>query len=279
MPMLTPSRIAIVVLSLSLFSFFWTIGYPSQLAQPSQPIIDHYDYKNVHSAPIIAAPSIPTPTRHATLPTPTTHGDRPDEEHDHRWDDATKAAGGAGLSEPTETGLAEFGEDGGRWEDKNRDKLKEGEKTAEKPAAKATPQPTTLLTHVISRPSTANATDAARPASTPIEALSNAPISKFCKDVHSAPSVMVIFRTSKAEILKKLPAQIQGLLSCVPNFAIFSDHVGEIEGIPVHNALENIGSETKRTNDEFREYKLIHADIRRSWTNGNSCPWCTRPTT
>ena len=258
MPMLTPSRIAIVVLSLSLFSFLWTLGFPSQLAQPTQPIVDHYDHKNVHSDPIIPAPSIATPTRHATHATPTIHGERPEGEDDHRWDDATKVAGQTFLPGPTETGIAEYEEDGGRWED--GDTLKEGGKEGEKQEAGATSIPTTLLTHAIPAPSGVNATNATIPAGTPTDSPANTHNSKFCKDVRGAPHVMVILRTSKAEIFKKLPAHIQGLLSCVPNFAIFSDHSGEIDGIPVHNALENIGSEAKRTHDEFREYQIMHAD-------------------
>jgi hypothetical protein len=262
MPVITPSRLAIAVLSLTLLSFLYTLGFPSPLAQPSQPIIDHYDHKNVHSEPIIPAPWIPTPTSHATLhaaPPAATHGDRPgdrpgESEEDHRWDDKTKAAAAQGGSpEPTGTSIADFEKDGGRWEDK--DKLKGSEKTAEKQQDSATPSPT------VPAPSAANASNATVPASGPTETVpAPVPGSEFCKDVHNAPNVMIVLRTSKAEINEKLPAQIRGLLSCVPNFAIFSDHEGSIDGIPVHNALESIGSETKRTHDEFREYQLMHAD-------------------
>jgi hypothetical protein len=260
--MLTPSRIAIVVFSLSFFGFLYTLGFPSPLGQPSQPIIDHYDHKNVHSEPIIPAPWIPTPTPHATPATPATptgHGDRPEGEEDHRWDDATGILEEAGRTKPTETGIAEYEEDGGRWEDK--DKAKEAEKTGDKPAASAIPIPTTLLTYAAPAPSGINATNATAiiSDSVPTEA-APANAHKFCKDVSGAPHIMVVFRTSKAEVFEKLPAHIKGLLSCVPNFAIFSDHSGSIEGIPVHNALEHIGSETKRTHDEFREYQIMHAD-------------------
>ena len=253
--MLTPSRVAIVVLCLSLVSFL-LLGYPSQLAQPSQPIIDHYDHKNVHSEPIIPAPSIPTPTptRHATHATPTPHGDRPEEEEDHRWDDTSKLAGQTFLPGPTETGIAEFEDDGGRWQDEA--KQKEGDEQE----AAATAPPTTLLTHVRPAPSAANATNATMLSSAPTEAASDTHKSKFCHDVRGAPHVMVILRTSKVEIAEKLPAQVKSLLSCVPNFAIFSDHKGDIDGIPVHNALESISGDTKRVHDEFNEYQLMHAD-------------------
>ncbi|KAF2193919.1 glycosyltransferase family 31 protein [Zopfia rhizophila CBS 207.26] len=41
MPTLTPSRVAVIVLSLSLFSFLWTFGLPRQLPTPSLPNINH----------------------------------------------------------------------------------------------------------------------------------------------------------------------------------------------------------------------------------------------
>jgi hypothetical protein len=259
MPMLTPSRIAIIVVALTFFSFLYTLGFPTQLAQPAQPIIDHYDHKNVHTEPIVPAPIIPTPTptRHATLAAQITHGERPGEEDESRWNDATKTAGQAGTPEATNTSIAEYEKDGGRWEDK--DKLK-AEKSGEKQEVSTTPIPTTLLTHAIPIPSGLNATNATNYASTPTEAPSQAHLSKLCKEVQGAPNVMVVMRTSKTEIQERLPAHIKGLLSCVPNFAIFSDHDGEIEGIKVHNALDSIAFETKRTHDEFQEYQLMHAD-------------------
>jgi hypothetical protein len=257
MPVLTPSRIAIVVVTLTFFSFLYTFGFPTQLAHPAQPVIDHYDHKNVHSQPIIPAPWIPspTPTSHATPPAHT-HGDRPGEkEDDHRWDDATKAVAQTGLSEPTESSIAEYEKDGGRWEDK--DKPKDGDKSGEKQVVSA---PTTLLTHADATPVGANATNATITSSASDSVPTFAQGSKFCKDVQGAPHVMIVLRTSKAEIQQKLPTHIKSFLSCVPNFAIFSDHSGSIDGIKVYNALEDISSETKRTHDEFHEYQLMHAD-------------------
>ncbi|KAJ4376380.1 hypothetical protein N0V83_001663 [Neocucurbitaria cava] len=260
MPLLTPSRIAILVLSFSLITFFWTFGLPSQLGQPSLPIIDHYSHTNVHTDPIIPAPTIES-TR-ATAPKPTVHGDRPAEEDDHRWDDATRKAaltdGKTTAPPPLETGAAAHDEDGGRWEDK--EKAKEGKKSSDVIGASTKPVPTTLAIEIIPAPSGVNVTNGTAAATTAAsESAPSHSVEKFCKDVRGAPHVMVVLRTSKAEI-DKLSTHLLGLLSCVPNFAIFSDHAGEIEGHTVHNALESIGSDAKRTHDEFREYQIIHAD-------------------
>ncbi|KAF2729551.1 hypothetical protein EJ04DRAFT_400255, partial [Polyplosphaeria fusca] len=81
----------------------------------------------------------------------------------------------------------------------------------------------------------------------------------FCHDVPGAADVMVIVKTSKAEIEKKLPAHLKTLLACVPNFAIFSDHAGEIEGFTVHNALQDIQNSTRNGRKEFDTYeKMLH---------------------
>jgi hypothetical protein len=262
MPTLTPSRVAIVLLTLSLVSFLWTWGFPQQFGQRPQPVIDHYDHKNVHSEPIIPAPSIASTSKHAVVPAPTPtltfHADEhgPGQDDDHRWDDAT-AADPTRLPEATETSVAEYEEDGGRWQDKDKDK----DSTAA--------VPTTLLTTATAYPTGANATNATVPANTPAAAPANTH-NKFCKDVHGAPHVMVVVRTSKADMAEKLPAQLHGLLSCVPHFAIFSDHSGDMDGIPVHDALASIGSETKRIRDEFREYQLMHVDADHQPDTGKS---------
>ncbi|KAF1945144.1 hypothetical protein EJ02DRAFT_396773 [Clathrospora elynae] len=214
MPLFTPSRLAIIVVSFSLLTLFWTFGLPHRLAQPVLPIIDHYDHKNVHSESLIPPPVIEKThaTTTTTAPAPTAHGDRPAASDDHRWDD--------------KTGIAEYEKDGGRWEDK--DKLREGEKSRKTSDGTAIAAPTTLL-------------------------------ARFCKDVRGAPHVMVVLRTSKAEV-DKIFMQLLGLLSCVPHFAIFSDHAGEIEGHTIYNALDSIGSDAKSKHAEFHEYQMMLAD-------------------
>lgn len=135
-------------------------------------------------------------------------------------------------------------EDGGRWDDKSKSKSKsESESNISNKS-----EVTTLLTNAAAT-ATVTATATTSAASVP----------KLCNEVHNAANVMVVIKTSKAEV-HKLPAHLAGLLSCVPNFAIFSDHTGEVDGHIVHDALASVSGEARRTHDEFHEYQTILTD-------------------
>jgi hypothetical protein len=257
MPFVTPSRLAIIIVSFSLLTFFWTFGLPQQTPQPTIPAIDHYDHKNVHTAPIIPPPVIETP--HAT-PTPIAQGDRPKETDDHRWDQKGTQSGKAQATPaaPSKTGVAEYEEDGGRWEDK--EKLKGSDKSGSMTGSSAMAAPTTLATEAIPA---SKSPDAAKPdvaPTKPVEAaVPTQVVEKFCNDVDGAKDVMIVIKTSKSEI-EKLNGHLSSLLSCVPIFAIFSDHAGEFQGHKVHDALDSISHDIKFKNKEFQEYQLMHAD-------------------
>ncbi|KAF2623555.1 glycosyltransferase family 31 protein, partial [Macroventuria anomochaeta] len=261
MPLFTPSRIAVIVITFSLISFLWTFGLPHQLAEPSLPIIQHPANDAKLDDPIAPAPVIHT--SHATVPeskpTPTLHGDGPKQEDDHQWDDKTREAGHAeeqtSLSGPKETGPAGHEDDGGRWNDQGKSRA--SGQTAGPVLASASPEP--IMALISNAPNTTTATATTSSSVAPYRHTA-APVQGFCKDVRNAQHVMVIVKTSKAEIYDKLSAHLLGLLSCVPVFAIFSDHAGQIDGIQVHDALRDISSEAKQHNDEFREYNIIKAD-------------------
>ncbi|KAF2993015.1 hypothetical protein E8E13_000830 [Curvularia kusanoi] len=261
----TPSRIIVVLVIFSLVTFLWTFGLPSQLGQPSLPIIQSPAEEAKLHDPITSAP---VPELSASKPpkvvaTSASHGERPKEEDDHRWEDKTRKPNAAEkqtvVPVPEETGPAGHDDDGGRWNDK--EKAKESGRTAiNEPVASTTPAPPAELSSS-DEISSADATDvsSAAPTAWPTPALPE-PSPIYCKDARNAQHVMVVVKTSKAEIFNELSGHISGILSCVPNFAIFSDHEGEIDGIKVHDALRDISSETKQKNDEFREYSIIRAD-------------------
>lgn len=83
-----------------------------------------------------------------------------------------------------------------------------------------------------------------------------------CRDVRGASDVLIVLRTSKAELQKKLPAHLTTLFSCAPNVAIYSDHAGTLAGtkIPITDALSAVSPLTRRKNPEFREYDKMASD-------------------
>lgn len=191
MPIFTPSRLAIIVLSSSLVILLWTFGLSRPLAAPALPIIDHHGQE---IASTVTLPST-TPYTHTTA---------------HR------------SIAPGATSVPEHDKDGVRWKDRMNGTVSEPYKETIQPP-----------THGVA---------------------------DFCKDAPGARHIMVVMKTSKAEIKSRLPTHLESLLECVPNFAIFSDHSGEINGYTVHNALEPISGDTKRNYEEFHEYQLMHAD-------------------
>lgn len=266
----TPSRIIVVVVTFSLLGFLWTFGLPSQLGRPSLPIIQHpADEAKLHN-PIASAPApVPVresssakPTEAVATPAPAPPGDRPKEEGDHRWEDKTRKPDHAEkqtvLPGPKETGPAGHDDDGGRWDDK--EKAKESGRTATSQPVSVPSATSGLVVDVSVAPSDTTTVPAAPAPSHAPAGTAAAPVPVYCKDARNAQHVMVVIKTSKSEIIDKLSGHLSGILSCVPNFAIFSDHAGEIDGVQVHDALDAVSSETKQKHDEFREYSIIRAD-------------------
>ncbi|KAF1976804.1 hypothetical protein BU23DRAFT_501272 [Bimuria novae-zelandiae CBS 107.79] len=80
-----------------------------------------------------------------------------------------------------------------------------------------------------------------------------------CKNVRGVDKVMVIVRTSKAQVGVALPTHLKTLLSCASNVRVFSDHSGKVDGFRVYDALDGITDETKSNHEEFLEYKKLQA--------------------
>ncbi|KAF1948646.1 hypothetical protein CC80DRAFT_498077 [Byssothecium circinans] len=127
-------------------------------------------------------------------------------------------------------------------------------------------QPFIPQSSIASKPTSHNAAAAKKPthantewAASPTKSSSVKPTTA-CRDVRGAADVMVVVRTSRAELSRGLPKHLKSLLDCAPNVAIFSDHSGIVDGIPVHDALESISANRTSKYDEFREYAKIKAD-------------------
>lgn len=283
MPHFTPSRIAVVVLSLSLLTFLWTFALPSSLPSPAVPINQHG-----------------TPQKSAGVKDGTGHKDNlevPDFDFDPYEPSGGNNKNGKGKtkehtslvvtstlsstppstppitatptvapsSSPAEKNSEQS--ENGSGSDKGQTPVPGGLSSEHKEISSTTlagaEAQSTLSTLPVANngTTTAEAIVSTGPSATPSVQANPAPSTaanpEFCKTVHRATEVMVIIKTSKAEIKDKLPAHLKTLLSCVPHFAIFSDHSGEVEGIPIHDVLDTISDSTKQKHGEFNDYERI----------------------
>jgi hypothetical protein len=78
-----------------------------------------------------------------------------------------------------------------------------------------------------------------------------------CRGIPGASNILIIVKTSKAEIESKLPTQLDTLLSCALNFAIFSDHAGLVRNHTIYDALEGVTSAAKAQHDDFKNYEKM----------------------
>lgn len=215
MPLFTPSRIAVIVLSLSLMSFLWTFGLPHQSRSSPIPALA---LDRPHGKPV-ADPVLHEPV----IPPVAIDKDRPGTQSGPK----IVLPGLAGPEKPT------------LYEEDNTALVGSQEE-------QEVLTPTTLRTET--RPALgATATPTTKPDGPP----------KTCKDVHGASDVLIIIKTSKAEATDKLRAHLETLFECTSNFLIFSDHSGNLDGSPIHNALDTISNTTKERHQEFYEYEKM----------------------
>jgi hypothetical protein len=288
MPVLTPSRVAIVVLTLSLFSFLWTFGLPQQFAEPSLPQLNHDAPGNTNAGkgqfdnePIedFARPYL---TPENSRPSLSVQPEKPIETgkvEETEKEDGKEIYGVTGEEDKHKEKGKEKEEEKQQFkEDKEKGKLPEDathnpapgeddkkveESDQQKQQFNEDKEKGKLPEDATHAPAPVQVTSALAPSPTAeVNATVTASVGqeKFCKDVPGAPDMMVIVKTSKAEIQDKLPTHLKTLLSCVPNFAIFSDHAGKIDGFIVHDALSGISNTTKASHPEFREYEKMQED-------------------
>ncbi|KAI4622729.1 uncharacterized protein J4E87_006296 [Alternaria ethzedia] len=85
----------------------------------------------------------------------------------------------------------------------------------------------------------------------------------FCPQSKLADDVLVVLRTGATESLEKVPVHLRTTLRCVPHYVIHSDLEEEIDGHVVHDVLEGVSEETKKTNDDFKLYHQLQEHGRR----------------
>ncbi|KAF2758134.1 hypothetical protein EJ05DRAFT_378676 [Pseudovirgaria hyperparasitica] len=79
-----------------------------------------------------------------------------------------------------------------------------------------------------------------------------------CAHLPGAEDVFVIVRTGATEVHHRLPIHLETTLHCVPDFAIFSDLEEEIQGLPVHDALDDLSEVALKEYPELDFYHDLH---------------------
>lgn len=78
-----------------------------------------------------------------------------------------------------------------------------------------------------------------------------------CLSLPGAENVVVVLKTSAAELEQKLPDLLSSTLKCFPNYLIFSDYTETHAGQPIIDALENISPKIKSTHPDFDLYRRL----------------------
>ncbi|RYP64094.1 hypothetical protein DL771_008953 [Monosporascus sp. 5C6A] len=84
-----------------------------------------------------------------------------------------------------------------------------------------------------------------------------------CQKLPLGDDVLVVLRTGATEALEKLPVHFQTILTCVPDYVVYSDMEEDIEGHHVYDVLDQINDTIKDTVPEFKFYNRLRASGRR----------------
>jgi hypothetical protein len=238
--LLSPSRLVIIAISLSLFTFIWTFVLPRELPQPVNPVVDHArpqaqkpekpekqgaSFSHTRAPVAIATKALnPVEATNANKPG-TTVGEAAIQTAESILPHTSSTI----ASTIPEKSIIKVG----------------GSFQGEETRSSAIHLPSSHIMAVAPPyPTGLNATNGRNGTRSEVP----------CNLVPGASDIMVIVRTSRAEMDSTLPVQLDNLLACVPNFAIFSDHSGTIGNITIHDALEGVTSAAKETYDELKSY-------------------------
>ncbi|KAI2635478.1 glycosyltransferase family 31 protein [Xylaria nigripes] len=78
-----------------------------------------------------------------------------------------------------------------------------------------------------------------------------------CPNSPLMKDVIVVYRTGATETQTKLPVHIKTILTCVPNFIIYSDMDEIVDGFQVHDVLKEVNETIKKTVPEFKLYNHL----------------------
>lgn len=81
--------------------------------------------------------------------------------------------------------------------------------------------------------------------------------SLICPKLSATDNITVILRTGATESQEKLPVHFDTVLSCVPDFFIYSDFNETVQGFQTHDILSGVNETIKDTATEFALYRHL----------------------
>lgn len=87
-------------------------------------------------------------------------------------------------------------------------------------------------------------------------------VSLACPESPLLNDVLVVVRTGATEVLEKLPVHFSTVLSCVPDYIIYSDLEEDVEGHHIVDVLDRVSQNVKMTVPEFWLYNRLRASGR-----------------
>ena len=83
--------------------------------------------------------------------------------------------------------------------------------------------------------------------------------SVFCPQSALADDVLVILRTGATESRQKVPVHFRSTLRCVPHFLLLSDFNEVIDGHAVHDVLDGVSEQTRKSHSDFNLYHHLQS--------------------
>ncbi|KAJ8128450.1 hypothetical protein O1611_g5186 [Lasiodiplodia mahajangana] len=83
-----------------------------------------------------------------------------------------------------------------------------------------------------------------------------------CPESHLLNDVLVIVRTGATEVLEKLPVHFSTVLTCVPDYIIYSDLEEDVDGHHIVDVLDRVNHDVRMNVPEFWLYNRLRASGR-----------------
>lgn len=78
-----------------------------------------------------------------------------------------------------------------------------------------------------------------------------------CDTLPQIKDTLIVVKTGANEVYEKLPTQLMTALECYKDILIFSDLEQKIGQYEIHDALDNVSEEVKKTSEDFQYYRTL----------------------